>query len=114
MDDQPGAHISRILTLLKANIHLEPQGNNDRIVRRVFVPIIADPTLVSVNWMNAEIASTNLRDSMPNHLRDDIDIRLAAAIDKQTSSAELTDALRATRALLNLDKGEMTKDDGAS
>ena len=115
MDNKAGSYITAVLSVLKSDVHLDAQANHDRIVRRVFSPIVLDPTIISVDWMNREIAVSEIVKHLSSGTLSDIDSRLTSAVRKDGLPAEMLTALTATRTLLGLqDVEDATKSDTTS
>jgi hypothetical protein len=120
IDDMTGqsdaAQISRIVESIGDELRLEQENDPDRIVRRIFAPIIRSPTVVTAAWM-AKVVENRLdffRD-MPAETKEEFGWRLRTALqDKEKLPVEVANSLINTAGLLEINLSQPGEFEGGS
>jgi hypothetical protein len=115
MFGQPDStQIVRIVEVVGEDIGLENETDSDRIVRRIFTPIVGSPTDRSAAWM-AKVVGRRLDffRRMPTETKDEFGWRLRTALqDKDKLTASIVESLTNTVGLLEIRFSEASGPEG--
>ena len=108
--------MNRLIETIGDHVEFEEDEDSDRIVRRIFTPIVTKPAEVSARWMATRIGNKlELFNRLPEETKEQFGWRLRTALqDRDKLAAGTTDALTNTAGLLKIDLSPEATDDGNS
>jgi hypothetical protein len=96
-------YTGRILSLLDPLITLDMTTNKDQVARRIFSPIVSQPEMVSVVWMNEFLVSNpSFLNELPTGRKTELVERILNTLANEQLDEELTSELQKTKVLLGV------------
>ena len=116
IDDMSGStdpqYLTRLIEIAGEHVALEDINDSDRIVRRIFAPIVGQPTDRSALWMATVISRrVEFFRSMPEETKTEFGWRLRTSLQAEGLSAGVVESLTNTAGLLEVDLSIQEKDE---
>lgn len=116
IDDMMGKfdskYITNVLSLFNSEVHLNHADDDNRILRRLFHPIVAAPTQISVKWMNQFLASApTFVDGLSREQKKEFLERLDVSVGTGELGEGVGPELQNTRMLLRAEAKEQKGED---